>query len=61
MAGSSEYFHVLHVVERIAWCEIYFNMFVGPWSIYTMFILIEARRASAFLDGAYFQRKQLLW
>ena len=28
-------FHILHVVEGIwLWCEIYFKMFMWPWSIY---------------------------
>ena len=27
---SSDYFHILHIVEL--WCD--FKMFVGPWSIY---------------------------
>ena len=27
---SSDYFHILHIVEF--WCD--FKMFVGPWSIY---------------------------
>ena len=28
--NSSDYFHILHIVEF--WCD--FKMFVGPWSIY---------------------------